>query len=107
MNGRQFSFRISGHPVAQFLAMIVIGVVLVGAVIMGAFVFVALLGAVRRRLCRVLGARVVALAQVCAARGPFDGGPEPGPRKALRYIEGEYEVVEADADAARRDSGTR
>ena len=42
MNGPS-AFRFSGHPVAQFLSMIVIAVVLVGAVIMGAFAFVFLL----------------------------------------------------------------
>ena len=40
-------------------------------------------------------------------RGPSGGGPGPGPAKGIRYIDGEYEVVETDADAARRDSGTR
>ena len=33
MNGRQFTFGTSGRPLAQFLAMIVMGVVLVTAVI--------------------------------------------------------------------------
>ena len=46
MNGRQSSFGISGHPLAQFLSLIVIGVVLVGAVILGAVVLVASLLAV-------------------------------------------------------------
>ena len=107
MNGRLFSFGSSGNPLAQILSLLVLGVVIVGAVIMGAFVLVALLGlaivgfavlSVRgwwlRRKLRVQG------------RGPDDGGPGR-PAKGIRYIEGEYEVVDADADAARRRSSER
>ncbi len=108
MNGRLFSFSISGHPVGQFLAMIVMCIVLVGAVFMGAIAFLFLLGLF------VIGYSAFSLRawwrwRMSRNRGPSDGGPAPGPAKGIRYIEGEYEVVEADADAdaARRGSGTR
>ena len=87
--------------------MIVMGVVLVGAVFMGA---------VRARwFCSGCSSSVTSRSRIRAwwrwrklrRRGPFGGGPEPGPAKGIAIIEGEYEVVEADADAARRDSGTR
>jgi len=104
MNGRQSAFRVSGHPVAQFLSMIVLGVFLVGAVIMEEYAIVALLAlfaagyaAFRvRAWWRGLG---------LGRTGPFHSGPEPD--KSARYIEGEYELVEADADATRPNSGTR
>ena len=106
MNGRQSAFSISGHPVGQFLAMIVMGVVLVGAVIMGAFVFVVLLGMF------VIGYSVFWLRawwrwRKLRRRGPAGGRPAPGPaerhrlhRRRVRSPRG------ANADAARRRSGT-
>jgi hypothetical protein len=104
MTGRQPAFGISGHPVAQFLSMVVLGVVLVGALIMGAFAFLALL-AVFAVAYAVL--RVRAWWRGRTRRGgPFDGGSGPGPAKGARYIEGEFEVIEADADATRRNSGS-
>jgi hypothetical protein len=107
MNGRQIPFGIPSHPVAQFLAMIVMGVVLVGALVMGAFVLVALLGLF------VIGYIVFAVRawwrrRTSGGRGPSDGvggEPQSGPAKGVRYIEGEYEVISADADAERRGSG--
>jgi hypothetical protein len=104
MTGRLFSFSISGHPVGQFLAMIVMGVVLVGAVFMGAIVFLFLLGLF------VIGYSAFWLRawwrwRTARNRGPSDSGSAPGPAKGIGYIEGEYEVV--DADAAHRGSGTR
>jgi hypothetical protein len=106
MTGRLSSFSISGHPVGQFLAMIVMGVVLVGAVLMGAVVFLFLLGLF------VIGYSAFWLRawwrwRTARNRGPSDSGPEPGAAKDIGYLEGEYEIVEADADAARRGSGTR
>jgi hypothetical protein len=103
MNGRQFSFGISGHPLAQILAAIVMGVVLVAAVFMGAFLLIALLG------LAVIGYVVFGVrawwhsrSRTPGGRRPSGRGPGPGPAKAIRYIEGEFEVVEADSDAARR-----
>jgi len=106
MNGRQFTFGTTGRPLAQFLAMIVMGVVLVTAVLMGAFVLLVLLGVF------VIGyvafrIRIWWRLRKSPPQGPFGSGPEPGPAKGIRYIDGEYEVIEADADAARRRSGPR
>jgi hypothetical protein len=106
MNGRQFTFGTSGRPLAQFLAMIVMGVVLVTAVLMGAFVLLTLLGVF------VIGYVAFTIRtwwrmRRLRGRGPVGSGPEPGPAKGIRYIDGEYEVIEADADAPRRDSGPR
>jgi hypothetical protein len=104
MSGRLFS--ISGHPVGQFLAMIVMCVVLVCAVFIGAFSFLFFLGLL------VIGYSAFWL-RACwrwrtgRNRGPSDSGSATGPAKGIGVIEGEYEVVEADADAARRGSGTR
>jgi hypothetical protein len=105
MTGRLSSFSISGHPVGQFLAMIVMGIVLVAAVFMGAVVFLFLLGLF------AIGYSAFWLRawwrwRTARNRGPSDGGPAPDSAKGIGYIEGEYEVVEADADAARRGSGT-
>jgi hypothetical protein len=100
----QSAFHLSGHPVGQLLAMLVMGVVLVGAVIMGAFVVVGLAALF------AIGYAVFWVRAWWRWRrlrgGPPSGGPEPRPAKGIRYLEGEYEVVEADADAARRRSGT-
>ena len=106
MNGRQFTFGTSGRPLAQFLATIVMGAVLVTAVLMGAFVLLVLLGVF------VIGYLAFKIrtwwrSRTSPPQGPFGSGPEPGPAKGVRYIDGEYEVIETDADAARRHSGTR
>jgi hypothetical protein len=107
MNGRLSAFSISGHPVGQFLAMIVMGVVLLGAVFMGAIVFLVLLGVF------VIGYSVFWLRawwhwRTLRRRGPAGGKPAPGPTAGIGYIEGEYKVLDAsaNADAARRGSGT-
>jgi uncharacterized iron-regulated membrane protein len=104
MNGRQIHFGVPGHPVAQFLAMIAVAVVFVGALIMGAFVLVALLG------LAVIGYVVFAIRawwrkRTAGRRGPSADGPQPGPAKGVRYIEGEYEVIEDATDAERHRSG--
>ncbi len=105
MIGRLSSFSISGHPIGQVLAMFVMGVVLVGAVFMGAIVFLLLLGIF------VVGYSAFWLRawwrwRTSRSRAPSDSESASGPVKSVGYIDGEYEVVDADADAARRGSGT-
>ena len=106
MNGRQSAFRVSGHPVAQFLSMVILGVVFVAALIMGAFAFLALLALFAVGYA-VFWVRAWWRWRKVRGGGPFDGGPDSGPAKSAGYIEGEFEVVEADADATRRNSGAR
>jgi len=96
---------ISRNPLAQALSLLVLAVVLVGAVIMGAFVLLAFLGLA---VIAFLGFKVRAWWLRRQGRGPGDGGAGPGrPAKGIRYIEGEYEVVDADAEAERRRSSER
>ena len=106
MNGRQSAFRVSGHPVAQLLSMLILGVFLVGALIMGAFAFVALLALFAVGYA-VFSARAWWRRLKLRGGQPLSGVAEPGSAKTAGYIEGEYEVVEAEADAGRRNSGTR
>jgi hypothetical protein len=99
MSGRSFSFGNSGHPLAQALWLLVLAVVFVGAVIMGAFVLMALLGL---GVLAFLAYKVRGWWLRRRGGGPPGRGPGPGPAKGIRYIEGEYEVIESDADAERR-----
>src|SRR5512134_496754 len=100
MNGRYFPFGNSRNPLAQALSLVVLAVVLVGAVIMGAFVLMAVLGFA---VIAVLGFTLRNWWLRRQARGRDGGGSGPGrPAKGIRYIEGEYEVIDADADAERR-----
>jgi hypothetical protein len=103
MNGRQFTLGISGRPLAQFFAMIVMGVVLVAAVVMGAFVLMALLGLFVIAYL-VLKARSWWRTYKPGGRGPFRNGPGPGSgaAKGIRYIDAEFEIVKTDANAGRR-----
>ena len=104
MKGRPFSFGSSGNPLAQILAVLVFAVVLVGAVFMGVIVLAALVG------LGVIAFLAFKLRSWWLRRGPRGGGSNgggPGPAKGIRYIEGEYEVIDADADAERRRDGTR
>ncbi len=101
--GRQFSFGISGHPLAQFLAMILMGVVLVGAVLIGSVVIAALLGLFALGYA-VFWVRAWWRWRMQGGRGPA-GAAQPGRAQHVGYIEGEYEVIEADVDAARRRPG--
>lgn len=106
MTGRQIPFGMPGHPLAQFLAMIVMAVVLVGAVVMGAFVLMGLLGLF------VIGFVVFSIRAWWHRRrsgggGPIGRGPGSPPGGGIGYIEGEYEVLDRDADAARRRSDPR
>lgn len=101
MNGRSFSFGNSGNPLVQVLSLVVFAVVLVGAVILGAFVLAAILGLA---VIAFIGFKLRAW---WLRRGPPGGGSGPGrPAKGVRYIEGEYEVIDSD-DAERRRSGER
>jgi membrane protein implicated in regulation of membrane protease activity len=101
MNGRSFSFG-SGNPLAQILSLLVFGVLVAAAVIMGAVVLLAALG-VALVAFMAFSVRVWWLRRKLR-RGPPDGplGSGPVPRQGIRYIEAEYEVVDADADVERR-----
>jgi hypothetical protein len=106
MNGRQLPFGTSGNPLAQILSLLVFGVVVAAAVIMGAFVLLVFLGVAAIAFI-AFSVRVWWLRRKLRQGGPFDGPGGPGPAKGVRYIEGEYEVLDADADAKRRRSGSR
>jgi hypothetical protein len=90
------------NPIARSLALAVLGVALVGAAIMGAVVFAALLA-----LFAV--GYVVSLAhawwRVSRARHAVVVEQAQSPVASPELIEGEYEVVEAAADAAPRGPG--
>jgi len=104
MNTRSFSFGRPGNPLVQVLSLLVFAVVLVGAFIMGAFVLAAFVGLAVIAFV-VLKLRAWWLRGRSGGRGPTDGSGPGGPAKGLRYIEGEYEVIDADSDAERRRSG--
>jgi hypothetical protein len=99
MNGRYLPFGTSGNPLAQILSLVVFGVLLVGALIMGAFVLLALLGVAFIGFL-AFSIRVWWLRRKHGGRGPSgpSGGGPGGPAKGMRYIEGEYEIVNSDAD---------
>jgi hypothetical protein len=106
MNGRFSSFG-SGNPLAQALSLLVFAMVLIGAVIMGAVVLAALVGLAIVAFV-VLKLRSWWLRRGSRGPGPNDGPGSGGPgrpTKEIRYIEAEYEVV--DADAKRHRSGDR
>jgi hypothetical protein len=103
MNSRSFSFGRPGNPLVQVLSLLAFGVVLVGAFIMGAVVLAAIVGL-------AVIAFIVLKLRAWWLRGRSSGpsgGPGPGPAKGIRYIEGEYEVIDAESDAERRRSGRR
>ena len=107
MDGRYLPFGNSRNPLAQALSLVVLAVVLVGAVIMGAFVLMAVLGFA---VIALLGfsLRNWWLRRQARGRGPNDGGGSgPGPGKGIRYIEGEYEVIDRDANTEPRRSNER
>jgi hypothetical protein len=109
MSGRSFSFGRSGNPLVQVLSLLALAVVLVGALIMGAFVLMALLGLgvlafVGYKLRAWWLRRGMGKGNGPDGRGPGSG---PGPAKGIRYIEGEYEVIDADPEAERRRSSER
>jgi hypothetical protein len=104
MTGRQFSSSISGTPLGQLLATVVMAAVLIGAVLIGSFVLVALLGLFAIGYS-IFWVRSWWRWRMARGRGP--SGPEHDPARGVRFIEGEYEVIDddAEADAARRPSG--
>jgi hypothetical protein len=104
MSGRSFSFGNSGHPLVQALSLLVLAVILVGALIMGAFVLMALLGL---GVLAFIGYKLRGWWLRRRGRGPNSPGSGPGPAKGIRYIEGEYEVIDTDSEAERRRSGER
>lgn len=102
MTGRQFSIGASGNPLVQILSLAVFGVLVVGAVIMGAFVLLAFFGFAAVAVL-VFAIRSWWLKRkIQKGSGPF--GDDPQPAKGVRYIEGEYKVLDADGDAKRRQS---
>ena len=108
MNGRYIPFGNPRNPLAQALSLVVLAVVLVGAVIMGAFVLMAVLGFAVIALCGFSLRSWWLRRQARGRGGPNDGaGSGPRPGKGIRYIEGEYEVIDRDADAERRRSTER
>ena len=105
MNGRYLPFGNSRNPLAQALSLVVLAVVLVGAVIMGAVVLMAVLGFA---VIALLGFSLRHWWLRRQGRGPTGGGGSPpGATKDIRYIEGEYEVIDRETDEARRRSSER
>jgi len=98
------------HPIAQSLALAVLGVALVVAMVMGAIVIAVLAGvflvgyvlSLAYAWWRLFRIRRRA-AFVDAAFASQAAAPELSAKS--EFIEGEYEVVEATADTARRGSG--
>jgi hypothetical protein len=105
MDGRQLGFNPSGNPLIQVLWLLALGVIIVGAVIMGAVVLLAFLGVAATGFI-VFAVRGWWLRRKLRGRGPDGGGPGR-PARGVRYIEGEYQVIDADTDAERRRSGGR
>ncbi|HEY9182154.1 MAG TPA: hypothetical protein VIQ99_03080 [Gammaproteobacteria bacterium] len=106
MNGRPFSFGASGNPLVQILSLVVFAVIVAGAVIMGAFVLLAFLGfaAIAVLVFTVRGWWLKR--KLRSGTGPFADGP--GPTKGVRYIEGEYKVVDVhEAKRRRSNEGPR
>lgn len=110
MNGRYLPFGNSGNPLAQIVSMLVLGVVLVGAVIMGAFVLMAVVGFAAIAFL-AFSIRVWWLRRKYGRRGPNGGSGPKRQGTGIRYIEGEFEVIDPDADpdaeAERRRSRER
>lgn len=104
MNGRYLPFGSSSNPLAQIVSMLVLGVVLVGAVIMGAFVLMAVVGFAAIAFL-AFSLRVWWLRRKHGRGGRHGGGAGRG--TSIRYIEGEFEVVETDAEAEHKRSRER
>jgi hypothetical protein len=99
MNGRYFSFGNPGNPLVQALSLIVFAMILVGAVIMGAVMLAIIVG------LAIIGFFALKLRFWWLRRRSRGSGPGAGPGRPaeeIRYIEGEYEVIDTDAEAERR-----
>ena len=106
MNGRYLPFGSSGNPLAQIVSLLVLGVVLVGAVIMGAFVLMAVVGFAAIAFL-AFSIRLWWLRRKHGRRGGPNGGGVGQRESGIRYIEGEYEVIDPDAGAERKRSRER
>ena len=89
------------HPIARSLALAVLGVALVAAAIMGAVVFAVLLGVFIVGYLVSLANNWLRVLRVRRRIAGLDRAQPP----AAKEIEGEYEIVEAAADAAPRGPG--
>ena len=87
------------NPIAQSLALAVLGVALVSALVLGAVVFVALFGVFMVGYLVSLAHAWWRLRRLRRRAAYVECVPLAG------YIEGELAVVEVTADAARRGSG--
>jgi hypothetical protein len=87
------------NPLAQSLALAVLGVALVGALVMGAVVFAVLLGVFAVGYLVSL-AHAWWLLRRIRRRAAYVDGPQ-----SADFIEGELEVVEVAAEVTRRGSG--
>jgi hypothetical protein len=93
------------NPIARSLALAVLAVALVGAAIMGAVVFAVLLGLFAVGYLVSLAHAWWRLFRVRRRVAAIEQPPSPAAKP--EFIEGEYEVIDADADAERRRSNER
>ena len=91
------------NPIARSLALAVLGVALVAAAIMGAVVFAALLGLFLVGYLISFVHAWLRLARLRRRAAFVD--QTPATTADAKYIDGEFEVVEATADVAQRGSG--
>jgi len=87
------------NPIAQSLALAVLGVALVGALVLGAVVFAVLFGVFIVGYLVSLAHAWWRLRQI-RRRAAYVDRPQPA-----GFVEGELEVVEVTAEVARRGSG--
>ncbi len=104
MNGRPFTFGVSGNPIVQVLSLLVLGLVLIGAVVMGTVILAAVIG-LAMIAAMVFAVRVWWLRwKLRHGRGTgvdMDGSAREDGEG--RVIEVEYHVL-SERDAERRDS---
>jgi hypothetical protein len=94
MNGRHLFFGNLGHPLAQIVSLVVLGVVFALAVVMGAFVLMAILG------FAVIGFLVFSI-RGWWLRRKLRGRTRGQSARTVHYIEAEYEVVDPDDEHRR------
>jgi hypothetical protein len=87
------------NPIAQSLALAVLGVALVGALVLGAVIFAVLFGVFIVGYLVALTHAWLRLRRI-RRRAAYVDRPAPA-----AYINGDFEVVEVTAEAARRGSG--